>query len=193
MEATDFFSLRSLFNRSHILLCFNGPISRSLIEEIGNALKNYLQADNALPSAAMDVFGIYVEMTQNIRHYAHAHGYDELGSSATVVVARDDDGRYLVQAGNLVESEDGEALLRRVGELAEMDAAALKACYKAQLRQPRVEGTSSGAGLGLIDMARKSAEPLRASLSPIEAGACIFQPAGSDLKVTDNECAEYRR
>ena len=102
MESIDLFGLREHFNRSRILLCFNGPISRSLIEEIGNALKNYLQADSALPSAAMDVFSAYIEMTQNIRHYALAQGYDEFDSSATIVVARDGEGRYVVQAGNLV-------------------------------------------------------------------------------------------
>lgn len=157
MDSMDFFALRELFNRSRILLCFNGPISRSLIEEIGNALKNYLQADNALPAAAMDVFGVYIEMTQNIRHYALAMGYDDLDSSATVVVARDGDGRYLVQAGNLVEPADGAALMQRVNELAALDKTELKAAYKAQLRQPRDENARSGAGLGLIDVARKSA------------------------------------
>ena len=164
MESIDLFGLRELFNRSRILLCFNGPISRSLIEEIGNALKNYLQADSALPSAAMDVFSAYVEMTQNIRHYALSRGYDELDSSATIVVARDGEGRYVVQAGNLVEVRDGEALLKRLDELAQMDKAQLKAAYKTQLRQPRDENATSGAGLGLIDVARKSAQPLAASL-----------------------------
>ena len=164
MESIDLFGLRELFNRSRILLCFNGPISRSLIEEIGNALKNYLQADSALPSAAMDVFSAYVEMTRNIRHYALSRGYDELDSSATIVVARDGEGRYVVQAGNLVEVRDGEALLKRLDELAQMDKAQLKAAYKTQLRQPRDEDAASGAGLGLIDVARKSAQPLAASL-----------------------------
>ena len=164
MESIDLFGLREHFNRSRILLCFNGPISRSLIEEIGNALKNYLQADSALPSAAMDVFSAYVEMTQNIRHYALSRGYDELDSSATIVVARDGEGRYVVQAGNLVEVRDGEALLQRLDELAKMDKAQLKAAYKTQLRQPRDEKATSGAGLGLIDVARKSAQPLAASL-----------------------------
>ena len=44
MTHIDLFELRTHFNQSRILLCFNGPISRSLIEEIGSALKNYLQA-----------------------------------------------------------------------------------------------------------------------------------------------------
>ena len=174
MEPINIFGLREYFNSGKILLCFNGPISRSLIEEIGNALKNYLQADNVHPSEAMDVFGVYIEMTQNIRHYAIAQGYDEMNSSATVIVARDASGRYLVEACNLVEKDDGEILVARVGELAQMDKTELKAAYKTQLRLPRPEGATSGAGLGLIDMARKSAEPLRACLEPVSAAQSFF-------------------
>lgn len=58
MTHIDLFELRTHFNQSRILLCFNGPISRSLIEEIGSALKNYLQAEQAHISAAMDVFSV---------------------------------------------------------------------------------------------------------------------------------------
>lgn len=174
MAAIDIFELREHFNRSQILLCFNGPVSRSLIEEIGNALKNYLQADHAQPSAAMDVFGVYVEMTQNIRHYAMGHGYDEIDSSATVVVAREDETHYVVQAGNLVEKVDGQALLAKVNELAKMDKIELKAAYKTQLRQPRSAEAVSGAGLGLIDVARKSSQPLSASLTDSADGRTFF-------------------
>ena len=174
MQDVNLFELRAHFNRSNILLCFNGPISRSLIEEIGNALKNYLQADQAQPSAAMDVFAVYIEMTQNIRHYALAHQYDEIDSSATVVVARDNDQHYVVQSGNLVEAGDGQVLMAHVHALAQMDKAALKAAYKTQLRQPRSETASSGAGLGLIDIARKSVQPLSATLTEVEGGRCFF-------------------
>ncbi|MFT3848586.1 MAG: biofilm regulation protein kinase SiaB [Propionivibrio sp.] len=174
METIDLFSLRTHFNRNRILLCFNGPISRSLIEEIGNALKNYLQAENAQPTAAMDVFSIYIEMTQNIRHYAQSRGYGEQDSAATVIVARDAEERYLVQAGNLVEIADGAALLARVEALASMDKAQLKATYKTQLRQPRDAAATTGAGLGLIDVARKSSLPLKGSLSPFDEKRAFF-------------------
>jgi len=66
MNASDLYALRERFNQDRTLLCFNGPISRSLIEEIGNALKNYLEIDQARPAEAMDVFSAYIEMTQNI-------------------------------------------------------------------------------------------------------------------------------
>ncbi|MBK1717678.1 biofilm regulation protein kinase SiaB [Thiocystis violacea] len=174
MSEIDLFGLRRQFNEDRILLCFNGPISRSLIEEIGNALRNYLQADDALPGAAMDVFGIYIELTQNIRHYVARMGYNERDGSATVVVARDTQGRYVIMAGNLVERDDGERLRQRVVELAAMDKAELKAAYKAQLRQPRDADALSGAGLGLVDVARKSVEPLRARISPTDGEERVF-------------------
>ncbi len=174
MEPSDLFSMRESFNRERIMLCFNGPISRSLIEEIGNALRNYLAADQAPPSSAMDVFGVYIELTQNIRHYVQQKGWSEPESSATVVVARNEAGHYVVSAGNIIEPADGQAVLAQIGELATMDKAQLKARYKEQLRKPRETGSSSGAGLGLIDIARKSSAPLQANLRQLTDGRAFI-------------------
>ncbi|AJE14230.1 MULTISPECIES: biofilm regulation protein kinase SiaB [Stutzerimonas] len=170
MEPIDLFAMREHYNRQQILLCFNGPISRSLIEEIGNALRNYMQAEHAHPSSAMDVFAVYVEMTQNIRHYTRGKNWSDQQAGATVVVSRDEQGRYVVSAGNLIEQADGEMLLAAVASLAQLDKPALKAMYKEQLRKPRDEHVVSGAGLGLIDIARKSSEPLRAAMQPATDG-----------------------
>lgn len=170
----DFLDLRELLHSHHILLCFNGPISRSLIEEIGLALKNYLDAEHTHPGAAMDVFGAYVEMTQNIRHYAIRKGYGESESAATILVASDGQGGYLIQAGNVIEAEDAAPLLERIAHLAAMDSVELKRAYKEQLRRPITPGASSGADLGLIDIARKSRCPLSATQRPLGGGKAFF-------------------
>lgn len=174
MQSTDLLTLREFCTERRIMLCFNGPMSRTLIEEIGNALRNYLAADQVHPSAALDVFAVYIEMTQNIRHYATRMGYDEDAASATVVIARDGGGRHEVSAGNFIEAEDARGLVDRVAELATLDKPALKVRYKEQLRAPRMEGTASGSGLGLIDIARKASAPLQASLSEPQGGRVFF-------------------
>lgn len=165
MNASDLYALRERFNQDRTLLCFNGPISRSLIEELGNALKNYLDLDRARPGDAMDVFSAYIEMTQNIRQYASMNGYTEDDSAATVLIARSGDDHYVVSAGNLVQTEEGRKLVDRVHALAAMDKVALKAAYKEQLRKPRDSASTGGAGLGLIDIARRANGGLEASLS----------------------------
>lgn len=167
-------SLREFFSGQRILICFNGPISRTLIGEIGIALKDHIAATHQHQSAAMDVFSVYIEMSQNIRHYASRRGYDDFAAAATVVIAETEGGRYAVSAGNLVERQDGEALVRRVRELAALDKAELKALYKQQLRLPREASLPSGAGLGLIEMARKASEPLQATLDEARDGRVFF-------------------
>ncbi|MFC3282388.1 biofilm regulation protein kinase SiaB [Litchfieldella rifensis] len=170
----DLLGMRESYLQQRIMLCFNGPISRSLIEEIGNALRNYLNSQQTTPSAAMDVFAAYIEMTQNIRHYARLQGYDEESASATVAVAKNEQGHYLVSAGNLVEREDGERLVATIDALARLDKQELKKAYKQQLRQPREAASCSGAGLGLLDIARKSSEPMQASLTALPDGRGFF-------------------
>ncbi|SAI48519.1 Uncharacterised protein [Bordetella ansorpii] len=109
MNASDLYALRERFDKNRTLLCFNGPISRSLIEEIGNALKNYLDAEHTRPAEAMDVFSVYIEMIQNIRQYALQ--CNDAEASATVAINRRDAGGYVVSAGNMVEAAHGERLV----------------------------------------------------------------------------------
>lgn len=174
MEALDLLAMRESYSRHRILLCFNGPISRSLIEEIGHALRNYMQGEQATCSESMDVFAVYIEMTQNIRHYSIERGYNEQIASATVAIGKNEDGRYVVSAGNLVELEDGRGLVRTIETIARLDKAQLKAAYKEQLRRPRDLNAGSGAGLGLLDIARKSSAPLLTSLTEQPGGLAFF-------------------
>lgn len=174
MQNFDLLSLRQDFIEKQILLCFNGPISSGLIQELGEALKNYLAAERVAPSTSMDVFSVYIELTQNIRHYARAQGYNELLSAATVVVGKDQDQAYQVLAGNIVEPEDGEKICQRIRELAALDKDELKVLYKKQLRMPRDSENSTGAGLGLIDVCRKSSKPITCQLVPTDYGKAFL-------------------
>lgn len=166
-SSSDLYDLRETFDRQQIMVCFNGPINAALIEEIGRALRDYLNLQQEKPNAVSDIFAVYIEMTQNIRRYAESHPELAGAANAVIVVSRDQ-GRYVISAGNVVTPGDGETLTRRVAELAAMDGAALKATFKAQLRKPR-ENLGGSAGLGLIDIARKASQPLSGALRAVDA------------------------
>ncbi len=174
MDHSDLYLLRETYNQKRLLLCFNGPFSQGLIEEIGVALKTHLQTDSVSSSAASDVFATYIELTQNIRNYAKKHNLTEADEAgATVVIGRNENGRHVLLAGNVVEPDDGKALQTRIIELAGLDKVQLKAAYKEQLRKSRGDN-DSGAGLGLIDIARKANEPFSCSLLPVNSGNQLF-------------------
>ena len=174
ISTTSLISLREFFSTQKILICFNGPISTVLIEEIGSALKEHIESNHAPGLEVMDVFSVYIEMSQNIRNYATSHGFSDSESSATVVIAAVGAGHYAVCAGNLVEMEDGKALLERIHKLADCDKAQLKLLYKQQLRQLITHVPGQGAGLGLIEIARRSSQAMEATLNPLEPGRAFF-------------------
>lgn len=173
MDHSDLYLLRETYNQKRLLLCFNGPFSQGLIEEMGVALRSHLHSDSIASSTASDIFAVYIELTQNIRNYARLHAIsDEAG--ATVVIGRDDRDRHVLLAGNVVEPEDGHALQARIRDVAALDKAQLRAAYKEQLRRPREDDDTNGAGLGLLDIARKSSEVLSCSLLPVNSGNQLF-------------------
>lgn len=173
MNHEDLYHLRETYNAKRILLCFNGPFSQGLIEELGEALKKHVQNETTPSSSAFDVFAAYIEVAQNIREYALVKGYDENQSSATVVISRDPEGHYVISAGNFVEPEDGPLLEERINALARMDKPDLKQLFKKRLKEPRED--SAGAGLGLIDLARKATVPFSCSSYPVDSGTrCFF-------------------
>lgn len=174
MKRIDVQSLRDVFIEQQILLCFNGPFSATLIEEIGQALRMHLESLEAPRPAVGDVFSAYIELTQNIRHYTSRMGLTGADAQATLVVSHGAETGYVVSAGNVVALADGESLAARIDELNLLDGVALKAAYKAQLRQPRDPNAKTGAGLGLIDLARKAREPLKYTLVPLDAGRAFF-------------------
>lgn len=175
MSFPDIPKLRDVFISQDIMLCFNGLFTATLIDEIGTALRNHMRHHDESPTAITDVFSVYIEMTQNIRHYTTSRALVDDKAISTIVVSRADDGRYTVSAGNMVEAGDAERLCARIAELNRMDKVALKAEFKSQLRQPREKlSENNGAGLGLIDMARKAAEPLWVNVQPIDDNYSFF-------------------
>lgn len=173
MTHSDLYLLRETYNQKRLVLCFNGPFSQGLIEELGVALRSHLQSDSISSASATDVFAVYIELTQNIRNYARQYSFsDEAGG--TVAIGRDEEDRHILLAGNVVSPEDGQSLQARIREISGWDKSQLRAAYKEQLRRPREEGSSPGAGLGLLDIARKSSEPLSCSLLPVNSGNQLF-------------------
>ncbi|MDG4553776.1 MAG: SiaB family protein kinase [Candidatus Competibacter sp.] len=175
MDNLDLVRLQEELSAQGILMSFSGPFSHSIIEELGVAVKNYLESAQVARPALMDVFAVYIEQAQNVRNYIdrREQGPEQarLSHSGIVVVARKD-GRYVVSSGNLVDRVDAPSLVAHLERLRALDKAGLKALYKQRMREPLSD--RSGAGLGLIDMARKAAEPLDYGLSAVDEQYMFF-------------------
>ncbi len=173
MPKYELLQLRKEFTDKGIMICFNGPFSHSIIEEIGNAVRRYLEREEAKKDAVMDVFAVYIEQTQNVRNYMAARKFPAAVLDSAILVIARKDGKYAISSGNLIEKGDTPTLLARLERINGLDKAALKRLYKEQLRR-ELQPCSSGAGVGLIDIARRASEKLAYHFQDLDGSYDFF-------------------
>lgn len=159
MQQINLWSLHRQFEEANIQICFNGPLTHSIIEELGLAVRRYLENETPGTEKMMDIFSVYIEQMQNVRNYARKKQSiisSTVYNAITLTIGRAED-KYVVMSGNVVDIADATVLAERIDQVVKLDATGLKALYKEQRRKPLIDG--AGAGLGLIDMARKTSVP----------------------------------
>lgn len=168
--------LQQKLRNDGILITFSGRFNQEVIEELGEAVKKYLETDATSLHDTYNVFSVFIEQTQNIRNYTlkteNSVFKEEIANSGIVAIGKSAKG-YFVSSGNLVENQDAHSLLKQLEGVEGKDKVELKKMYKEQLKKALPEGSVS-AGLGFIDMARKASEPLCYSLVPVNESVRFF-------------------
>lgn len=127
---------------------------------------NLLELDT--PKVAKKVYYLMVEGLQNItRHQYH----DEDGSpfdGALFIINRRDQA-YSITYGNFVSKEAKDQLEENLSTIVSKDSSELKEYYLEILNNSGFS-TKGGAGLGLIDMARKSSGKINFEFAPVNDG-----------------------
>ncbi len=161
----DIRKLKEHFSEQGILLSFNGSFTHGIIEEIGNAIKRHLQGEQLKKGVVTDVFSVYLEQTQNVRNYLTRKNLTSEPESSAIMVVVNAEGFYTICSGNSVEKQDVPELVARLEQLNSLDKDGLKKLYKAQLRADRDEN-ATGAGLGLIEIARRASGKMEHRIDP---------------------------
>jgi len=174
-------SVRELYTNlmsEGIIFCFCGSVSQSIVEGIGETLWQRMELEGAQTSTIGKVFPIFVEQMQNILTYSaekicsDKNGGEELRFG--IVTVGKAEGRFYVCCGNYVDGRAAEILATRLSELQTMNKEQLKELYKQQRKIATLEGKSTGAGLGFIDMARRASKPLEFDLISVDDNRLFF-------------------
>lgn len=156
----DLLRFKETLAQEGILISFNGSFSNSIIEEIGRAIRTYLQEEKLSGGVISDVFSVYIEQTQNIRNYIELNGMANTPAGEAVVTIAKKNGYYTISSGNSVKKEDVQKLTDYLERLNSLDKKELRKLYKEQLRKP-ANPEARSAGLGLIEIARKASEKMQ--------------------------------
>jgi hypothetical protein len=124
----------------------------------------------------MDLFAVFIEQTQNIRNYTKNMPINTYNpsflQSAIVLIGKQQD-KYWVHSGNYIANSDLPSLILQLQNLNQLNKEELRRLYKSKLRQSDVSSTT-GAGLGLIDMAKRMSEPFAYTVEKVDDQYSFF-------------------
>jgi hypothetical protein len=161
-----------------VITSFNGSFTQGIIEEIGEAIRNYMKGEHLADESVMyDVFSVYIEQSQNIKNYfCYKHALNissiEKLSYESILLIGFEDSKYYVMSGNVIESEDAVKLEERLETINRMTMDEVKKQYRAVLRA--TNDSTTGAGLGFLDLRKKSCSSLQYEFKERNDGNVYF-------------------
>ncbi|MBF0550746.1 MAG: hypothetical protein HQK60_09430 [Deltaproteobacteria bacterium] len=174
----DLFTLYRELKRDGIIFCFSGAISQGIVEGIGETLKQKMALEETRVSTMQKVFGIFVEQMQNISNYSAEKIESQKNESGTelrfgiLTVGRDKE-MFCIRCGNYIIKEDAGGLSEKLYKLRNMSKEELNIYFR-ERRKAAPEPGSKGAGLGFIEMARKSTRPIEFSIVEVDDVRSFF-------------------
>ncbi len=177
MLADAYYDFKAGLDKAGIIISYCGYVSENVLFGLGDTLKQHMSLEQADRDVTRRVFSIFVEQVQNIIRYSgerlpeNAKAAEGLGSGIVVVGA--EDGGFFVACANIISKTDVPRLRQRLEHIATLDREGLKAFYK-QVLKSTSEPDSLGGSVGLIEIARRSSQPIQFAFKELEDDKSFF-------------------
>ena len=156
-----------------VLLVFEGQVTLQVMKTLTKLVEESLeQVEDDL--VMRRVYHIMMESLQNINRHAEIYEYKghPYPGRGVIMVAKNKE-RYQVTTGNIIETAHVDELAMFLGKLNNMDLDALDDIYNKQIRE-QTDSPKSIAGLGFIDIRRKTGTPLDYSFVSMDDETSFF-------------------
>ncbi len=157
-----------------ITLVYEGEITHQITKAFTSLTESNMAKDSESNNVQKKVFHVMVECLQNISKHADAFGTDNFlfAGRGIFMVSKSKSG-YHVTTGNVIENNKIDELTKMLDNINSLDKEGLKELYKTQMKEGHLSD-KGGAGLGFIDIARKTGNKLEFHFLPIDEESSFF-------------------
>ena len=176
MDNVIYFIKSSLTNElasSGFPLIYKGEMNHNIMRTFALMANRKIQEKNLSTAVRKRVFHIIIECLQNITK--HSDDYDEKErhiGNGMFVVGETKEGFYVI-TGNIVHNDKLQNLRQRIDLLNNATPEELRQYFIKQMLNGEID-QKGGAGLGLIDIARKSGRKLFYHFVPFDSKSNFF-------------------
>jgi hypothetical protein len=159
-------------NKEDVLLAYHGDFSQTLMKAVLTLTETKMEKEGEDVSVKRKVFNIMVECLQNINKHQDALETTEYENSSIVIIG-DSGKHYFISTGNIILNDNVQNLQYKLEQVNNANQDELKNLYKEIVKNGKLSD-KGGAGLGLIDIARKSGEKIEYSFVKLDETYSYF-------------------
>lgn len=153
--------LDGLINLEEQVFVYDGFVDQEVTKFFANQVKDILEKEEIDFLVGKRIYHVMVECFQNI----HRHSDDppikyasRTGKKGCISVGKSEDS-YFITTGNYIDNDKTTILSERLDVINEMNHDEIKKFYQQLLREGQI-GDAGGAGLGFVDMKKRTKNPI---------------------------------
>ena len=158
-------------NSRKLILTYQGEFTQEITKSVLTMAERNLESRGEGSTVKRKVFNVMVECLQNI--VKHSYKGENILDKAIFIIAELDD-TYEIATGNFIETREIDALTEKIEEVNNLDKDGLKSLYKEIIKDKDGLSDRGGAGLGLVDMARKSGHKIEYTFNNFDNSHSFF-------------------
>ncbi len=159
---------------TNVSLAYEGEITHQITKAFTALAESNMSKDEDYTSVQKKVFHVMVECLQNIsKHAEKDFNYYSSKDGRGIFLVSKNETEYNVTTGNIIKNDKVESLRSLLEKINSLDKEELNKLYKQQIKEGRLS-PKGGAGLGFIDIARKTGQKLIYSFLKIDDENSFF-------------------
>lgn len=177
MSLNNVYNLYRTMEEENVILSFKGIVTADLLSSLLNIMEAKMESMHEEPRVRKKVFNVLVECLQNLYHHVDEGPVpitkEHLERKSAMVLIGKEKGHFIIRTGNYIDSDKVDILKERLNKINSLDKDDLKIYYQDSLNSSVVSSKGT-AGLGMIDIARKSGNKLEYEFLKINEETSFF-------------------
>jgi hypothetical protein len=170
---TDLHEFYRQMIENDLLMVYEGEFTQEITRSVLLLSDRSFEMKKLEAGLRKKVVNVMIESLQNICKHQFSSQTPDAPLIPAVFMVGMQNGNYVIITGNIIHNSAIAVISEKINRINSLDRDGLKQLYK----ETRLAATLSpvgGAGLGLIDMARKSGNPLTYRFDPTDANTSFY-------------------